>query len=228
MIDLLVQLHGADLPQVDTNPDSAALFERYKKKRRATLKQFFLNPMSLKVPLVDPDVFWLAGRRIWLVFWPQGEGCSGWRRYYRRWSWPPSTGPELTNNLSDQVLSSSNLLVMAFVFPLVKLLHELGHAFYHPRLGWAVHELGLMFLVFAPVPYVNASASSSFPSKARRGLVAAAGMLVELFLAALALYVWLPVEPGVVRAIAYNIMVVAISTRWSMEILFCATTDITS
>ena len=34
-------------------------------------------------------------------------------------------------------------------------------------------------------------------------------MIVELFLAALALFVWLNVEPGVVRAVAYNVMFIA-------------------
>lgn len=34
-------------------------------------------------------------------------------------------------------------------------------------------------------------------------------MLVELFLAALALYVWMLTEPGIVRAMAFNVMVVA-------------------
>src|SRR5258708_38509746 len=34
-------------------------------------------------------------------------------------------------------------------------------------------------------------------------------MLVELSLAALAFYVWLLVEPGLVRAIAFNVMLVA-------------------
>ncbi len=116
---------------------------------------------------------------------------------------------ELTNNLSDRVLSSSNLLVMALVYPVVKLLHELGHAFATKRWGGSAHEMGLMFLVFAPVPYVDASSSSSFPSKWQRAAVAAAGMLVELFVAALALYVWLLTEPGVVRAIAYNVMLIA-------------------
>jgi putative peptide zinc metalloprotease protein len=72
-----------------------------------------------------------------------------------------------------------------------------------------VREMGVMFLVFAPIPYVNASAASVFPSKWRRAAVAAAGMLVELFLAALALYVWLLAEPGIARAVAYNVMVVA-------------------
>ena len=61
-----------------------------------------------------------------------------------------------------------------------------------------------MFLVFAPVPYVDASAASEFRSKWRRALVGAAGMIVEVFVAALALYVWLLVEPGLVRALAYQ------------------------
>jgi putative peptide zinc metalloprotease protein len=111
--------------------------------------------------------------------------------------------------MSDHVLSSSNLLVMALVYPLVKLLHELGHGFAAKRWGGAVPEMGLMFLVFAPVPYVDASSSSSFASKYQRAVVAAAGMLVEVFVAALAMYVWLLAEPGVVRAVAYNVMLIA-------------------
>jgi putative peptide zinc metalloprotease protein len=75
--------------------------------------------------------------------------------------------------------------------------------------GGTVHEIGIMFLVFAPMPYVDASAASEFRSKWQRAFVGAAGMIVELFIAALALYVWLAVEQGLVRAFAYNVMVVA-------------------
>ncbi len=209
VVDLLVQMHGADLLQVDSAPDPVALFQRYNKKRIATLKQWFLNPMSLKLPLVDPNNFlsrWAprvarlfsrAGALLWLAAVLPAMFLAA-----QHW-------PELTNNLSDNVLSSSNLMVMALVFPAVKLLHELGHAFAVKVWGGAVHEMGLMFLVFAPVPYVDASASAAFPCKYRRAIVAAAGMLVELFLAALALYVWLLIEPGIVRAMAFNVMVVA-------------------
>jgi putative peptide zinc metalloprotease protein len=59
------------------------------------------------------------------------------------------------------------------------------------------------------MPYVDASAASEFRNKWHRALVGAAGMIVEVFIAALALYVWLAVERGVVRALAFNVMVVA-------------------
>lgn len=209
LVDLLVQLHAADLLQADVTPDSAALFERFKKKRREKLKQWLVNPLSLKIPLVNPEpylqrwapaFYWCftkLGLVLWLMIVLPALVLAG-----QNWN-------VLTNGLSDQVLSSSNLLVMAFVYPVVKLLHELGHAVATKAWGGKVHEMGLMFLVFAPVPYVDASASSSFPSKYQRAIVAAAGMLTELLLAALAMYVWLITEPGIVRAVAFNTMFIA-------------------
>lgn len=208
VVDLLVQLHAADLLQTDALPDSAAALDRYRKKRSELIRQWLLNPMSLKLPLFNPDR--LLERLLPLVRWCFGPlGAALWLAVVlpalvlaaQHW-------PELTRNLSDRVLSSSNLLVMLAVYPVIKLLHELGHGFAAKRWGGAVRELGLMFLIFAPVPYVEASSSAAFPSKYRRALVAAAGMMVELLLAALALYVWLLAEPGVLRAVAFNVMVI--------------------
>ena len=209
IVDLLVQLHAADLLQVDASPDSALLFDRYKKKQRAPLMQWLMNPMSLKLPLVDPGEFltrWAPslawcfsrfGAALWLAVVLPAIVLA-----VQNWH-------QLTINLSDQVLSSNNLIVMVLVFPVIKLLHELGHGFAARVWGGAVHEMGLMFLVFVPVPYVNASCSASFSSKSQRVIVAAAGMLVELFVASLAMYVWVLIEPGIARAIAFNIIVVA-------------------
>jgi putative peptide zinc metalloprotease protein len=208
VVDLLVQLHAADLLQTDVAPDSAEALDRHKRKRTETLRQWLLNPMSIKLPLLNPDRFltrlspfvsWCfgpIGALLWLAVMLPAAVLAA-----QHWG-------ELTHNLSDRVLSSSNLLVMLAVYPVVKLLHELGHGFAVKRWGGAVRELGVMFLIFAPVPYVEASSSAAFPSKYRRALVAAAGMLVELLLAALALYVWLAAEPGVLRAVAFNVMVI--------------------
>lgn len=209
VVDLLVNLHSADLLTVNLDPDSAALFSRFKKKRWSNVKQYLMNPLSVRFPLVDPEPFirrvlpllgWLfspLGALVWLVVVVPALVMA-----VLNWG-------TLTHNLSDQLLSSSNLWVMAAVYPMVKLLHELGHGVAARAWGAPVREMGLMFLVFAPVPYVNASGSAIFPSKWRRAIVAAAGMLTELFVAGLAMYVWLVSEPGLVRAVAYNVMVVA-------------------
>jgi putative peptide zinc metalloprotease protein len=83
------------------------------------------------------------------------------------------------------------------MFWLLKFCHELGHAFSCRRFGGECHEMGIMFLVFIPTPYVDASAAWAFPSRWARMFVGAAGMVVELFLAALAAFVWIYTRPGV-------------------------------
>ncbi len=108
--------------------------------------------------------------------------------------------PELSHNFSDRLLALDNLVVLYFVFPLLKAFHEMGHATATKARGGEVHDLGIILLVMLPVPYVEASAASTFRSKYQRALVGAAGVAVELFIAAIAFYLWLLIEPGVFRA----------------------------
>lgn len=209
VVELLMQLHSNDLLHCDVTPDTAELFERYSQRKSLKWKQWITQPTSLRIPLIDPDaflaawvhrlawVFSIRGALLWLSVVLPALMLAG-----QNWN-------ELTLNISDHVLSTSNLLVLALVFPVVKAIHELGHGFATKVWGGSVHEMGLMFLIFAPVPYVDASAASAFRSKYRRAIVGAAGMLAELFLAALAMYVWVLVEPGVVRAVAFNVMLIA-------------------
>ena len=117
--------------------------------------------------------------------------------------------PELSMNTSDRVLALENIFLMALVYPVVKLIHEFGHAYVLKKWGAEVHEMGIMFLVFFPVHYVEASESISFSSKYQRMLVGAIGVMVELFLAASAMILWANIEPGVVRTLAFNTMIVA-------------------
>ena len=209
VVELLMQLYTNDLLHCDVTPDAAELFERYRKRRRMKWKQWLLNPLSLKIPLIDPDAFltrwsdrlaWLfsvRGAVLWLVVVLPALLLAA-----QHWN-------ELGDNISDQLLATSNLLALALIYPIIKALHELGHGFAAKVWGGSVHEMGLMFLVFAPVPYVDASTASAFPSKYRRAVVGAAGMLVETFIAALAMYAWVMVEPGVVRSLLFNVMLIA-------------------
>jgi putative peptide zinc metalloprotease protein len=210
VIGLLSQLHKADLLlTLETVPDAEELLARQRRQQRSIWLSSLLNPMSIRIPLWNPDrflertmfrlrpLFGLPGLCAWLALVLPALFLAA-----EHWN-------ELTGNLSDRLLSSSNLLSLALVFPVVKFLHEMGHGYAVKARGGHVHEAGVMLIMFAPTPYVDASASSEFRSKWYRAFVAAAGMITELSLAALALYVWLAVEPGVVRTVAFNVMVVA-------------------
>jgi putative peptide zinc metalloprotease protein len=208
-INLLSYLHQSDLLQSDMPPDMADLGHRSRKERRQKWLARVKSPAAMNFALWDPDRFlshtaFLArpftgplGAVVWSLVLLVGLLLlsSHWK--------------ELATDVTDRVLSMENLLLLAFIYPVSRLLHEMGHAYAVKRWGGEVHELGIMLVVFMPLPYVDASWSSAFPSKWRRMLVGAAGILVDLFLAALAMIVWSVTEPGAARAVAYNVLFVS-------------------
>jgi len=112
-----------------------------------------------------------------------------------------SNWQEFSADMFGKALSSNN------IFPVVKLLHELGHAYVIKAMKGEVHEMGVIFLIFMPVMYVDASSSSSNKNKYERALVGAAGMFIELLVAVFALIIWTQAEPGIIKAIAYNVKI---------------------
>ena len=208
MIRLLGELHATDALQCDVPPDSEEVFRRYERDRLSQLKKRLLNPLALRIPLFDPDrlltrlapALRLLFSRFALCVWTIVVGCGA---IFAAAYWT-----DLTHNLSDRVLSTNNLLLLLLVFPLVKLCHEFGHGLATKTWGGEVHEAGISLLVLAPVPYVDASAASAFPEKRKRIAVSAAGIMVELFLASLALFAWLNIESGLVSALLFNVMLV--------------------
>lgn len=207
-LQLLGELHAADMLQCNLPPDSLEVFERCRHTRRRDWKQRLLNPLSLRVPLFDPErlltrilpwvrpLFGWAGLCIWLTVIAIAVVVAG-----LHWE-------AITENILDRTLNPWNLLILVVTYPFVKLLHELGHACATRVWGGEVHEMGIMFLVLMPIPYVDASAATAFHEKRKRIIVSAAGMMVELLLAAMALFVWINVETGIVSAVAYNVMLI--------------------
>ena len=209
VIRLLGQLHGSDLIQCDVDPDVAELLERRSKEKRRKFMSRFMNPISLRFPLWDPDRV-LVKMVVWLRPLLGIRGVLLWLAVVLpALALVPLYWPDLTLNFGEQLLAMDNLLIMAVVFPLVKVCHEMGHGLAARARGGEVHEMGLMLLVFFPIPYVEASSASAFVKKTDRVLVGAAGMLSELFIAALAFYLWVLLEPGLLRSLTYNAIVLA-------------------
>lgn len=209
IIRFLHQLFEADLLQIDRSPHAEELARLIDRRRHASTRQTVGNPLVLTVPLWDPDAF-LQRTLSYVLPAISRTGLLAWCLLVI-----PAIflallyGKDLTLNLSDRVLSAQGLLLIALVYPLVKAAHELGHAYAVRALGGEVHQMGVMLIGFYPVPYVDASAASVLPSKYHRAFIGAAGMMVELVLASVALYIWLVVEPGIVRAAMFDVILIA-------------------
>jgi putative peptide zinc metalloprotease protein len=209
LIQLLAQLDGADLLASDTAPDFRETAQRARKLDRQKIGRRLLSPLYIRVPLLDPDRFLTAtmpfvrplfsiwGALLWL-------GVVGWAAAQAALHWTA-----LTHGLADRVLATDNLLILGLTFPVLKLLHEFGHGYATKSGGGQVHEAGIMTMITLPVPYVDVTSASAFPGRWRRALVGAAGMIVETFCAGLAMMVWLSAEPGLARAAAFNVLVIA-------------------
>jgi putative peptide zinc metalloprotease protein len=207
-IELLCQLNENGCLQCEITPDVAELFRRNRqrvKKRRLAM----LNPLAFRVPLADPDalltrmaplarvLFHPAVALVWLVIVATAvlSVAANWEA--------------VRSFAAVHMLTPRYLMLTWMVYPFIKALHELGHGLAVKAWGGEVREAGISMLLLVPAPFVDASAASAFPEKYRRVAVGAAGIMVELMLAALAWFLWNRVSDGVIRDIAFVIMVVS-------------------
>jgi putative peptide zinc metalloprotease protein len=209
VVTLITSLHQADMIHLNIPANAKDLFHRKQSKSDKKRLQKVQSPMSLQLPLFDPT-------KLLDKLCPVLERFINWRLWLVYGLFityalviAAQNYEALTSNLSDRVLAAENLLLLWFLYPLIKILHELGHAFCVRYYGGQVSEVGVMFLVFFPMPYVNASESASFASKYQRIMVSASGVIVELFIAAVALIIWNISEAGFLKALLFNIVFMA-------------------
>lgn len=209
VVQILSQLHAANLLEADITADAGVLLRRHKQMMKRRVQGRLMNVLFPRIPLWDLDKFlvrWLPvmrlvlskfGAILWLTVviagvaalvpeWPRLKTAAGNAIEPGNWPWLWAT------------------------FCIIKLIHELGHAFSCRRFGGEVHELGIMFLVFVPAPYVDASSAWSLPSKWQRMFVGMGGMIFELFVAAICAFIWKYTDPTtLVSKLAYNTMFIA-------------------
>jgi putative peptide zinc metalloprotease protein len=214
VIQLLGQLYGSNLLYAELAPDTETLFNRYRTRIKRQIQGFLSNLLFIRIPLLDPDhilELWV-GAVGWLFGW---IGLILWLALVATGlSFVIGNLRELIHQSSD-VLAPENIILLYVSIVIIKVCHEFGHAFACKRFGrlsgtgGQVHVMGVMFLVFVPLPYVDTSSAWAFRKKWHRAVVGMSGVIVELAGAAVAAIIWANTSTGTLHIIAYNVIFVA-------------------
>jgi putative peptide zinc metalloprotease protein len=208
VIQLLTQLYFANLLFFEVPADTEKLFERYRRRKQREIKSKLLGIMFFRLPLLDPEnllkritplIKILVGP-IGAVLWFAVVFSAG-KLVVDRF--------DTATQQAQGILAPDNLILLYIGLVFIKTLHEFGHAAACRRFGGEVHTMGVMLLVFTPLPYMDATSSWSFRSRWHRALVGSAGMIVEIFAAGVAAFVWANTGPGTLHSLAYNMMFIA-------------------
>jgi len=185
---ILGWLHARQLIQ---GPESANLNEHLDREReaRAQARLQRLNLISFKIPLGNPDPIlsriaprcgWLTGP-VFSLAWILGALVSltlligHWSEFRAQ-----TTG----------FFSPVNMLYLWLIWSGLKVLHETYHALVCYRYGGRIYEAGILFILFIPLTYVDATSSWRFSSRWQRIHVDVAGIMAELAVAWSAICIW--------------------------------------
>jgi putative peptide zinc metalloprotease protein len=198
LLALLARLHEAGLVGFDRRPDfgqQGALAATAEPPRAGARNSL----LSFRVPLGHPDR-WLTAitPRLSPLFTP--AALLLWALAVLCGLVAALLNLDTLTAFARTWLATPRLLLLAWLsYPVVKALHEVAHAAVLKHFGGTVPEWGITIMMFTPVPYVDASAATALERPRQRLLVSAAGIMVELGLAALALLIALNVEAGWLR-----------------------------
>lgn len=178
-------------------------------RRRVRRLQAIANPLAIRLPGFDPR--WLLDRMV---------PALGWLFY--PWAVAGSVllvvaallltlvrFDELVQRLPSlgSLASPASLSLIIVVTAVVKLLHELGHAVACRVCGAEPKEVGVLLLMLVPCLYCDVSDAWRLPRLGQRLMISAAGIYVELLLAALAALLWWVTQPGMLNQVCLIVMV---------------------
>jgi putative peptide zinc metalloprotease protein len=207
VISLLTSLHHKNLLYFKNRADNEQLFIRANEKQKQKMKSKVFSFLYFKIPLLDPNN-WLNSiqpiistviSKKFLFLWI-AVIALGLKHIIENFS--------MLYDQTQGMLAPDKLFLLYISIILLKTLHELGHAMMVKKFGGKVNEMGVMILIFTPIPYMDATQSWLFRSKIQRALVGAAGMIIELFIASIAAIIWANTGDGLVNSISFNIMII--------------------
>lgn len=174
---------------------------------------WFMKALFLKIPLFDPDALLIVMERRLRWIWSWGGFALSLALLLAGIAVFALNFSDIAPFLND-FLSLPNLALVWVLTILVKIIHEFGHGLTCKHYGGEVHEMGALVMVFSPFLYADVTDSYLFPKKRHRVLVAAAGIYIELIIAAIATLLWAISQPGPTQQLLFNLML--ITSVWTV------------
>jgi putative peptide zinc metalloprotease protein len=206
----LTQLHEEGLALATVSGQGSVLLDQARRTAAAEAVSRLMSLLAIRFRGIDPDRFlsavypalkWMFSTR----FLAAGALVivSAVLLVITRFDHVLSRLPDLPT-----FFTPGNLLWLAVSLAFIKVCHELGHAFCCKHFGGECHELGIMLLVFTPCLYCDVSDAWMLPHRRQRMAISAAGVMVELLLAAVATFLWWITAPGLFNSLCLNVMIV--------------------
>lgn len=206
----LAMLHRQSLVVADANEQGQRLLERRQQASRRERWRRLTSVLAIRFRGVNPEP--LLSRiypRLRWVFSPVVFTCSViWILLATAWSLLNADQIAARLPSVSSFIELGNIATLAITLGAVKVLHELAHALTCRHFGGKCRELGVMLLAFTPCLYCDVSDAWMIRSKWKRIAISAAGIWVELCLAATALFCWWFSEPGPFNTLSLSVVVV--------------------
>jgi putative peptide zinc metalloprotease protein len=204
---LVRDLYKANLLTVEGGVSESRILERAIQKKRKPLPARVSELLFFRIPLWDPEPFLKRHQRAIRAIY-SGPAVAVVLVTLVAAAITFALNAERALSQSSQILQLSNLIPLYLTIFATHILHEMSHAALTKLYGGHVRTMGVMLLLFTPLPYADLSSAWSFRDKWKRAAVGAAGMYADVFSCAVAVLVWAYSPPGLVNEIALNVMFV--------------------
>jgi putative peptide zinc metalloprotease protein len=204
----LAALHGSGLIISEAGGQADVLFDRSERDRKSKFFRSLTNVLAIRFRGLDPTRLfdWLTPNIRFMFARPVVAACL--TLIFAALVMAAIKFDTLQMRLPrfQEFFSASNLMLLAMTLGATKILHELAHAATCRHYGGECHEMGVMLLVFTPCLYCNVTDAWMLPNRWQRIAISAAGMYVELVLAAVSLFLWWWSVPGMFNAMCLNVV----------------------
>ncbi|MCB2180935.1 MAG: efflux RND transporter periplasmic adaptor subunit [Desulfobulbaceae bacterium] len=200
------------------SPEVQALLQARMTKKKKFLTWLLHNYLFIRIPLLQPDRFLSSTlpmarflvSRIFLTFLALGA-LAGIYMVTRQWQTFIHTFPSF--------FTARGFLLYAVTLILVKVVHELGHAYTAKYYGVKVPTMGVAFLVLWPILYSDTTESWKLTNRNHRLSIVAAGALSELLLAVVATFLWNFLPDSPLRSACFIVATVSwvTSVLWNLN-----------